>query len=73
MSAILKAGFSFAQNFIKPSFYAAHWNDLIVATHKDLRAGSAVPMFKGMVLVGIVGYTVEYVTIGSKIIFRTVK
>ena len=66
MSAFLKAGFSFAQNFIKPSFYAAHWNDLIVATNKDIRAGSALPMFKGMVVVGIIGYTVEYVTIGRK-------
>ena len=65
MSAFLKSGVSLLSNFVKPSFYATHWNNLVVQTNKDIRAGSATPIFKGMILVGVIGYITEYVGIGS--------
>ena len=33
---------------------------------KDVRAGSGAPLFKAILLTGVVGYTMEYTNVGSK-------
>lgn len=49
-----------------PKFYADAFQGVVANTRKDFIAGSPAPLFKGMLLVGVVGYTMEYSLVGSK-------
>lgn len=57
VSSALKFGFQ----FVSPSFYAAKYSSLVQSLHKQFKAGSVAPLFKGFLLVGVVGYTAEYI------------
>lgn len=52
--------------FASPSFYKAEYASIVKSVHTDMAAGSIRPLFQGMLLVGVVGYTMEYITIGRK-------
>jgi len=49
-----------------PKFYCDHFWKIVNNTRKDFIAGSPAPLFKGMLLVGVVGYAMEYSMVGSK-------
>lgn len=58
--------------FINPKTYIcfakAQLEKTIANTSRDLRAGSINPIFKGMLLVGGIGYVMEYTLAGSKLL-----
>ena len=56
-----------------PAFYKQTFANIVKNTHKDMVAGSVKPLFKGMLLVGVCGYAMEYQMVGSKLIFRYLK
>eukprot|EP01032_Pedospumella_encystans_P011718 gene11718-13608_t len=47
-----------------PKFYCDHFWKIVNNTRKDFIAGSPAPLFKGMLLVGVVGYAMEYSMVG---------
>ena len=51
-----------------PKFYCDHFWKIVNNTRKDFIAGSPAPLFKGMLLVGVVGYAMEYSMVGSKLL-----
>ena len=51
---------------ISPSFYRHQYAEMIKRTKKDIAAGSIAPLFKSMLLIGTIGYTMEYMNHGSK-------
>jgi len=59
----------FIGNFLRPSFYAGHYATISSSVNKQLLAGSPLPLFKMMVIVGTIGYTTEYIGIGRKYYF----
>jgi len=50
--------------FAQPSFYQAEYAKVLKSTSADFASGSIRPLFQGMLLVGVIGYTMEYITIG---------
>eukprot|EP00600_Ochromonadales_sp_CCMP1393_P007070 CAMPEP_0174962858 /NCGR_PEP_ID=MMETSP0004_2-20121128/5005_1 /TAXON_ID=420556 /ORGANISM="Ochromonas sp., Strain CCMP1393" /LENGTH=76 /DNA_ID=CAMNT_0016211413 /DNA_START=80 /DNA_END=310 /DNA_ORIENTATION=+ len=54
----------FGTQLVSPKFYAGHFQALVTSTRAEMAAGSIAPLFKGMVLVGVVGYTMEYSLVG---------
>jgi hypothetical protein len=63
MSAIKNMIGGLAQ-FANPAFYKNYYAGIVARTHKDIRAGSARPLFKAMLLVGCTGYVMEYGLVG---------
>jgi hypothetical protein len=59
MSSLLK--------FANPRFYYNAFCEMQRRTAKELMAGSINPFFKGMLLVGVVGYFTKYTMIESKL------
>jgi hypothetical protein len=51
---------------LKPSFYTAQYAVIRRNTHKHVVAGEIAPLFKAAVLIGTIGYGMEYVAVGSK-------
>jgi hypothetical protein len=60
MSAMLKPLMSLAS----PAFYKAQFAATVKNLHTDLMAGSIMPLYKAIALVGFTGYIVEYSAIG---------
>lgn len=58
MSSLAKMNFS--------AFFNGIFNNFVKTTRKEIAAGSPAPLFKAMLLVGVVGYTMEYTMVGSK-------
>lgn len=52
--------------FASPNYYQAEYANIVRGVHADMTAGSIRPLFQGMLVVGVVGYTMEYITIGRK-------
>ena len=64
MSAMMKSvGASLAQ-LANPAFYRNYYAGIVATTHKEIRAGSAKPLFKAMAIVGLTGYCMEYSLVG---------
>lgn len=57
-----------ASFIVKPSFYKAQLMKYVVYLNKKIIAGSIEPLFQAMVFVGVTGYAVKYVTLGSKLL-----
>jgi len=53
-----------AMKVVSPSFYKAQYAGVVRSVHADVVAGNIRPLFQAALLVGVVGYTMEYVTIG---------
>ena len=53
--------------FFKPSFYEAQYNQVVTRFNKHIVAGSSLPLFTGMLIIGVYGYVIEYVNVGSKL------
>jgi hypothetical protein len=64
---MMASALKFSMQLISPKFYAAQFQSIVASTRADIIAGSAAPMFKGMALVGVVGYVMEYSIVGRKI------
>ena len=64
MSAMMKSVMGTIGQFANPAMYKAYYAEIIKTTHKDIRAGSARPLFKAMLVVGLTGYTMEYGLVG---------
>mmetsp|Transcript_71735 Transcript_71735/g.149766 ORF Transcript_71735/g.149766 Transcript_71735/m.149766 type:complete len:81 (-) Transcript_71735:174-416(-) len=47
-----------------PKFYQQWFAGVVSRARTDFIAGSPRPLFKGMLLVGVVGYTMEYTVVG---------
>ena len=65
MSAILRI----VSPFLKPSLYTNYFWETKSFYHKKVLAGSIEPLFHAMIAVGVIGYTVEYVGIGRKLLY----
>ena len=65
----LKGSITCAAKLLSPKFYAEKYGIILSNTRKSLHAGSPAPLFKAMLLVGVVGYTMEYSMVGSKLFF----
>ena len=65
----LKGSITCAAKLLSPKFYAEKYGVILSNTRKSLHAGSPAPLFKAMLLVGVVGYTMEYSMVGSKFFF----
>lgn len=52
--------------FASPAFYQQEYAKIVKSVHADMTAGSIRPLFQGMLVVGVVGYTMEYITIGRE-------
>lgn len=50
--------------FASPAYYAGEYAKVVKSVSADFSAGSVRPLFQGMLLVGVVGYTMEYIAIG---------
>jgi len=50
--------------FASPAYYAGEYAKVVKSVSADFGAGSVRPLFQGMLLVGVVGYTMEYIAIG---------
>ena len=64
MSSIFKAAFS----LVSPKFYATTFQNIVKSSRAQFAAGSSGPLFKGMLLVGVTGYVMEYSMVGSEFI-----
>jgi hypothetical protein len=53
---------------LSPSFYRQQWKEYITDLSKEITAGRPQPFFKAILLIGVVGYTMEYTQVGSKIL-----
>mmetsp|Transcript_3692 Transcript_3692/g.7371 ORF Transcript_3692/g.7371 Transcript_3692/m.7371 type:complete len:84 (+) Transcript_3692:33-284(+) len=60
----LKGSITCAAKLLSPKFYAEKYCVILSNTRKSLHAGSPAPLFKAMLLVGVVGYTMEYSMVG---------
>lgn len=62
--------------FINPVFYVtaakANYVKAVQNTAKSFREGSVAPLFKSMLIIGSVGYALEYYLDGSKLTVFTV-
>jgi hypothetical protein len=52
-----------------PGFYKETFATIVKNNHTQMVAGSPAPLFKAMLLVGVVGYAMEYQMVGSKYFF----
>jgi hypothetical protein len=66
----LKSAVACVGKVFTPKFYADQLSCWISGARRDFIRGSAAPLFKAMLIVGLVGYTVEYTNVGSKFLFR---
>lgn len=55
-----------AAKVFTPKFYVDYFHCVVASTRQSFIAGSVAPLFKGMLVVGVVGYTMEYTLVGSK-------
>jgi hypothetical protein len=62
----LKSAVACVGKVFTPKFYADQLSCWISGARRDFIRGSAAPLFKAMLIVGLVGYTVEYTNVGSK-------
>lgn len=58
-----------AAKIFSPKFYVDYFHCVVSSTRKSFAAGSPAPLFKGMLVVGVVGYVMEYTQVGSKLMF----
>jgi hypothetical protein len=65
---MLKSAVSCVGKMFTPKFYKDQFMCVVENTRKSFIAGSPAPLFKGMLLVGVVGYAMEYSLVGSKYI-----
>ena len=66
MSAFLTQARSAIFKLISPSFYVTQYRELVIDLNKKMIKGDPSIFFKSLLLVGVVGYTQEYVGLGSK-------
>ncbi len=66
LSSYKMSAFKSVLKLFNPKFYADHFQVVVNNTRKDFIAGSPAPLFKAMVVVGVVGYIMEYSLVGSK-------
>lgn len=45
---------------MNPGTYTTAYTNMLSNLHKDMRKGSIQPMFKAMLIVGVVGYGMEW-------------
>ena len=64
MASFAKSVIGTVTQFANPAFYKTWYAGVVARTHKDIRAGSARPLFKAMLVVGITGYVMEYSLVG---------
>ena len=62
----LKSAATSVLKLFTPKFYKDQFLCVVENTRKSFIAGSPAPLFKGMLLVGVVGYAMEYSLVGSK-------
>jgi len=54
---------------VSPAFYRQQWKEYIADLSKDIVSGKPQPFFKAILLIGVVGYTMEYTQVGSKLLY----
>ena len=54
------------KKIISPAFYKGLWASAVATTHAEIRAGSIKPMFKCMLITGLVMYSAEYYVVGRE-------
>ena len=64
MSAAVKSFVGGMARFANPAFYKSEYANVVKSVHGDMQAGSVRPLFQAILFVGVVGYTMEYITIG---------
>jgi len=65
MNAVM-GGLKGLARFANPAFYSAEYAKIVKSVAGDMSQGSIRPLFQGILLVGVVGYTMEYITIGRE-------
>jgi hypothetical protein len=64
MSAAVKSFVGGLARFANPAFYKSEYANVVKSVHGDMQNGSVRPLFQAILLVGVVGYTMEYMAIG---------